>query len=80
MLVITGAPKAFHLTPVNVAVVAVPVAGCFNISTKLLPDTAVGIVKVQVVAEVKVAVSIVPEAIDKDAAAPTVPEDCSVSE
>jgi hypothetical protein len=63
--VITGAPAEPHLTPVNVAVVAVPDAGCFSSSKKDFPATAVGIVNVQGVALVSVAVNTVPTAIDK---------------
>jgi hypothetical protein len=68
-----GAPMLPHLTPVNVAVVAVPDAGCFNNKVNDLPAVAVGIVNVQAVAEVNVAVKIVPAVIAKVADAPTVP-------
>jgi hypothetical protein len=62
--VITGAPAFPYLTPVKVAVVAVPAAGCLSNITKDLPAVAVGIVKVQGVADVKVAVCTVPEVRD----------------
>ena len=71
--VIVGAPAVPHFTPVNVAVVAVPDAGCLSSKVNDLPAVAVGIVNVQGVAEVKVAVKIVPAVIAKVADAPTVP-------
>jgi hypothetical protein len=71
--VIVGAPTDPHLTPVNVAVVAEPDAGCLSSKVNDLPAVAVGIVNVQAVAEVNVAVKIVPAVIAKVADAPTVP-------
>ena len=58
--VIVGAPSAFHFTPVNVAVPLPVDAACFNSNTKDLPAVAVGMVNVQAVEAVKVAVSTVP--------------------
>jgi hypothetical protein len=52
--VIVGAPALPHLTPVKVAVVGV--AACLSSMTNDLPAVAVGIVKVQGVADVNVAV------------------------
>ena len=52
--VIVGAVLAGHLTLVNVAVVAVPEAGCRTIRIKDLPAVAVGIVTVRAVADVSV--------------------------
>lgn len=57
---IVGAPPEFHLTPVNVAVPLPVVAACFNSKIKLLPAVAVGIVNVQAVDAVSVAVCTVP--------------------
>ena len=71
--VIVGAPLEFHLTLVKVAVVAEPEAGCLSNKVNDLPAVAVGIVNVQGVAEVKVAVKIVPAVIANVAVAPTVP-------
>ena len=71
--VMVGAPIEPHLTPVKVAVVAVPDAGCLSNKVNDLPAVAVGIVNVQAVAEVKVAVNTVPAVIAKVADAPTVP-------
>ena len=71
--VMVGAPIDPHLTPVNVAVVAVPDAGCLSSKVNDLPAVAVGIVNVQAVADVSVAVKIVPAVIAKVADAPTVP-------
>jgi hypothetical protein len=71
--VMTGAPALPYLTPVNVAVVAVPAAGCLSSMTKDLPAVAVGIVKVQGVADVNVAVWTVPEVRDIVLALVTVP-------
>jgi hypothetical protein len=59
--VTTGAPPPLHFTPVNVAEPPPVVASCFNKSTKLLPAVAVGIVNVQSVLAVNVAVWTVPE-------------------
>jgi hypothetical protein len=77
--VIVGAPNVPHLTSVNVAVVAVPEAGCLSNNKNDLPAVAVGIVNVQAVADVSVAVRIVPSAIDRVAEAPTVPLEVIVS-
>jgi hypothetical protein len=71
--VMVGAPAVPHLTLVKVAVVAEPEAGCLSNKVNDLPAVAVGIVNVQGVAEVKVAVKIVPAVIAKVADAPTVP-------
>ena len=71
--VMVGAPEALNFTPVNVAVVAVPDAGCLSSKMNDLPAVAVGIVNVHAVAEVSVAVSTVPAVIARVAEAPTVP-------
>lgn len=71
--VIVGAPAAGHLTPVNVAVVGVPDDGCLSSNTNEAPATAVGIVKVHAVADVRVAVMTVPVEMSRVADAPTVP-------
>jgi hypothetical protein len=71
--VITGAPALPYLTPVKVAVVAVPAAGCLSSMTNDLPAVAVGIVKVQGVDDVRVAVWTVPEVRDIVLALVTVP-------
>tara|TARA_R110002126_G_scaffold129164_1_gene271891 strand:+ start:1578 stop:2192 length:615 start_codon:yes stop_codon:yes gene_type:complete len=71
--VIVGAPPEFHFTPVNVAVVGVPDAGCLSNKVNDFPAVAVGIVNVQAVADVNVAVKTVPAVIAKVADAPTVP-------
>ena len=68
-----GAPEALNFTPVNVAVVAVPDAGCLSSKMNDLPAVAVGMVNVHAVAEVSVAVSTVPAVIARVAEAPTVP-------
>jgi len=54
--VIVGAPAVPNLTLVNVAVPFPVVAACFNNNTKDLPAVAVGIVNVQAVDAVSVAV------------------------
>ena len=71
--VMVGAPEALNFTPVNVAVVAVPDAGCLSSKMNDLPAVAVGMVNVHAVAEVSVAVSTVPAVIARVAEAPTVP-------
>ena len=71
--VMVGAPLLFHFTPVNVAVVAVPDAGCLSSKINDLPAVAVGMVNVHAVALVSVAVSTVPAVIARVADAPTVP-------
>ena len=68
-----GAPEELNFTPVNVAVVAVPDAGCLSSKMNDLPAVAVGMVNVHAVAEVSVAVSTVPAVIARVAEAPTVP-------
>ena len=71
--VMVGAPEALNFTPVNVAVVAVPEAGCLSSKMNDLPAVAVGMVNVHAVALVSVAVSTVPAVIARVADAPTVP-------
>lgn len=71
--VMVGAPEELNFTPVNVAVVAVPDAGCLSSKMNDLPAVAVGIVNVHAVAEVSVAVSTVPAVIARVADAPTMP-------
>ena len=71
--VMVGAPEALNFTPVNVAVVAVPEAGCLSSKMNDLPAVAVGMVNVHAVAEVSVAVSTVPAVIARVAVEPTVP-------
>ncbi len=71
--VMVGAPEEFHFTLVNVAVVAVPDAGCLSSKMNDLPAVAVGIVNVHAVALVSVAVSTVPAVIARVAVDPTVP-------
>jgi hypothetical protein len=70
--VIVGTVPPGHLTPVKVAVV-MPVAAWVSCKTNDLPATPVGIVNVQGVEAVSVAVSTVPAVIDRVADAPTVP-------
>ena len=76
--VMVGAVPAGHLTPVNVAVV-IPVAACVRIRMNDLPAVAVGIVNVQGVDAVRVAVSTVPFVNANVLDAPTVPTACKVS-
>lgn len=76
--VMVGAVPPGHLTEVNVAVV-MPVAACVRIRIKDLPAVAVGIVKVQGVEAVSVAVRTVPLIRASVDDAPTVPTACSVS-
>lgn len=72
--VMVGAPDEFHFTLVNVAVVAVPDAGCLSSKINDLPAGETGgKVIVHAVAEVSVAVSTVPAVIARVADAPTVP-------
>lgn len=59
--VIVGAPEVPHFTLVNVAVPLPVEAACFSSSTKDLPAVAVGIVNVQAVDAVNVAVCTVPD-------------------
>ena len=54
--VIVGAPAVGNLTPVNVAVPLPVAAACFNNKVNDLPAVAVGIVNVQAVEAVRVAV------------------------
>jgi hypothetical protein len=77
--VITGAPAVPYLTPVKVAVVAVPAAGCFNNNINDFPAEAAGIVNVQAVALVSVAVRTVPAVITRVNAEVTVPIATTVS-
>jgi hypothetical protein len=70
--VIVGAVPPGYLTPVKVAVV-MPVAACVRIRIKLLPAVAVGIVTVQGVEAVKVAVWKVPLVKEIVVDAPIVP-------
>ena len=76
--VIVGAVPPGNLTEVNVAVV-MPEAACVRIRIKDLPAVAVGIVKVQGVEAVRVAVRTVPLVSARVDEAPTVPTACSVS-
>jgi hypothetical protein len=54
--VTVGVPAELYLTPVNVAVPLPVDAACFNNKINDLPAVAVGIVKVQAVEAVRVAV------------------------
>jgi len=58
--VMVGAPATFHFTLVNVAVPLPVAAACFRSRMKDLPAVAVGIVNVQAVEAVRVAVWTVP--------------------
>jgi hypothetical protein len=78
VVVIVGADPLGHLTPVKVAVV-MPVAAWVSLSMNDFPAVAAGIVKVQGVLAVNVAVSTVPVVNDKVLVEPTVPTACSVS-
>lgn len=71
--VIVGAPDVPHFTPVNVAVPLPVVAAWRNNSTKLFPAVAVGIVNVQAVLAVRVAVITVPLVSEMVAELVTVP-------
>ena len=71
--VMVGAPEALNFTPVNVAVVAVPDAGCLSSKMNDLPAVADGMENVHPVAEVSVAVNTVPAVIARVAVEPTVP-------
>ena len=77
--VIVGAPAVPNFTPVNVAVPLPVVAACFNNSTKDFPAVAVGMVNVQAVEAVKVAVCTVPLVKDKVLELVTVPIATTVS-
>ena len=76
--VMVGAVPPGHLTPVNVAVV-MPDDACVRIKMNDLPATAVGMVNVQGVDAVNVAVSTVPVVRARVLDAPTVPTACKVS-
>lgn len=76
--VMVGAVPPGYLTPVNVAVV-MPDAACVRIKMNDLPATAVGMVNVQGVDAVNVAVNTVPVVSAKVLDAPTVPTACNVS-
>ena len=76
--VIVGAVPPGHFTLVNVAVV-MPEDACVRIKMNDLPAVAVGMVNVQGVDAVNVAVNTVPVANDKVLDAPTVPTACRVS-
>lgn len=76
--VMVGAVPPGHFTPVNVAVV-MPVAACVKIKMNDFPAVAVGIVNVQGVDAVRVAVSTVPFVRARVLDAPTVPTACKVS-
>jgi hypothetical protein len=58
--VIVGVPATLYFTPVNVAVPLPVDAACLSIRINDLPAVAVGIVKVQAVEAVRVAVCTVP--------------------
>ena len=77
--VIVGAPADAHLTPVKVAVPLPVAAACFRRSVKDLPAVAVGMVNVQAVEAVRVAVMIVPDAMEIVAELVTVPRATTVS-
>ena len=76
--VMVGAVPAGHFTLVNVAVV-MPDDACVKIKMNDLPATAVGMVNVQGVDAVNVAVNTVPVVRAKVLDAPTVPTACNVS-
>ena len=76
--VIVGAVPPGHFTLVKVAVV-MPVAACVNFKMNDLPAVAVGIVNVQGVDAVSVAVNTVPVVKANVLVDPTVPTACRVS-
>lgn len=76
--VIVGAVPPGHFTLVKVAVV-MPDAACVNFRMNDLPAVAVGMVNVQGVDAVSVAVNTVPVVKTNVLVAPTVPTACSVS-
>ena len=76
--VMVGAVPPGYFTPVNVAVV-MPVAACVRIKMNDLPAVAVGMVNVQGVDAVNVAVNTVPVVKVRVLDAPTVPTACRVS-
>jgi hypothetical protein len=71
--VIVGAPAVPHLTPVKVAVPLPVEAACFKSKMKDLPAVAVGMVNVQAVEAVSVAVMTVPDVIEMVEVVVTVP-------
>lgn len=77
--VIVGAPAVGHFTPVKVAVPLPVLAACLRSNTKDLPAVAVGIVNVQAVEAVRVAVMTVPDEIAIVAELVTVPRATTVS-
>ena len=77
--VIVGAPAVGHFTLVNVAVPLPVVAACFKSKMNDLPAVAVGIVNVQPVEAVSVAVWTVPVARLRVLAVVTVPMATTVS-
>lgn len=77
--VIVGAPLVPHLTPVNVALPLPVDAACFNNKTNDFPAVAVGIVNVQAVDAVSVAVCTVPLVSDRVLELFTVPIDTTLS-
>jgi hypothetical protein len=77
--VIVGAPAVPHFTPVNVAVPLPVDAACLSSKTKDFPATFVGIVKVQAVDAVRVAVITVPVVNANVLDVLTVPTACTVS-
>jgi len=76
--VMVGAVPPGNFTPVNVAVV-MPVAACVRIRINDLPAVAVGMVNVQGVDAVRVAVNTVPVVSANVLVEPTVPTACRVS-
>ena len=71
--VMVGAPAVPNITLVKVAVPLPVVAACLSKSTKDLPAVAVGMVNVQAVEAVRVAVWTVPDVSDKVEELVTVP-------
>ena len=77
--VTVGVPPLFHFTLVNVAVPLPVVAACFRSKMNDFPAVAVGIVNVQAVEAVSVAVSTVPAAMLSVDVVVTVPTAVTVS-
>jgi hypothetical protein len=77
--VTTGVPAALYLTPVKVAVPLPVDAACFNNKINDLPAVAVGIVNVQAVEAVRVAVCTVPLVNTNVCALDTVPMSTTLS-
>ena len=77
--VMVGAPAVPNFTPVNVAVPLPVAAACLSKSTNDLPAVAVGMVNVQAVDAVKVAVCTVPFVNDNVLEVVTVPIATTVS-